>query len=82
MRILQPFVYGDALRLSGTVIDRYTVTDEVQARYHAITLRVTGTNQLGEPVVEAYAVVFLPDHGKPVRLPVRGGLICDLPREN
>ncbi len=82
VRILQPFVYGDALRLSGTVIDRYTVTDEVQARYHAITLRVTGTNQLGEPVVEAYAVVFLPDHGKPVRLPVRGGLICDLPREN
>jgi acyl dehydratase len=82
VRILQPFGYGDALRLSGTVIDRYLQTDEAKARYHAITLRAIGTNQVGEPVVEAHAVVFLPEHGKPVRLPVRGGLTCDLPREN
>jgi acyl dehydratase len=77
VRIMQPFCYGDALRLTGTVVDRYTVTDEASTRYHAITLLVVGRNQLGEPVVEAHAVVFLPDPGKPVRLPVRGGLTCD-----
>ncbi|MBE3014106.1 MaoC family dehydratase N-terminal domain-containing protein [Microbispora sp. NEAU-D428] len=82
VRIIQPFRYGDALRLTGTVIDRYTATDEARTRYHAITLRVAGRNQLGESVVEAHAVVFLPDRGKPVRLPVRGGLACDVPLEN
>ncbi|WP_327043773.1 MaoC family dehydratase [Microbispora sp. NBC_01189] len=81
-RIMRPFRYGDALWLTGTVIDRYTATDEGRTRYHAITLRVMGRNQLHEPVVEAHAVVFLPDHGKPVRLPVRGGLTGDAPREN
>ncbi|XVQ83651.1 FAS1-like dehydratase domain-containing protein [Microbispora siamensis] len=82
VRIIQPFRYGDALRLTGTVVDRYTATDEARTRYHAITLRVAGRNQLGESVVEAHAVVFLPDCGKPVRLPVRGGLTCDVPLEN
>jgi acyl dehydratase len=77
LRIVRPFRYGDALRLTGTVIDRYTATDEARTRYHAVALRVVGRNQLGEPVVEAGAVVFLPDRGKPVRLPVRGGLTCD-----
>jgi acyl dehydratase len=77
VRIVRPFRYGDALRLTGTVIDRYTVTDEAGTRYHAVAPRVVGRNQLGEPVVEADAVVFLPDRGKPVRLPVRGGLTCD-----
>jgi acyl dehydratase len=82
VRIMQPFRYGDALRLTGTVIDRYTATDEARTRYNAITLRVAGRNQLGEPVVEAHAVVFLPDRGKPVRLPVRGGLTCDVALES
>jgi acyl dehydratase len=81
VRIMQPFRYGDALRLTGMVIDRYTATDEARTRYHAVTLRVVGRNQLDEPVLEAHAVVFLPDHGKPVRLPVRGGLTCDVPLE-
>ena len=82
VRIVQPFLYGDALRLSGTVIDRYPATDEANTRHHAITLRVAGRNQLGELVVEGDAVVFLPDHGKPVRLPVQGGVTCDVPQEN
>ncbi|MEV7807984.1 MaoC family dehydratase N-terminal domain-containing protein [Microbispora sp. NPDC088329] len=82
LRITQPFRYGDALRLTGTVVDRYTATDEARTRHHAVTLRVAGRNQLGESVVEAHAVVFLPDRGKPVRLPVRGGLTCDVPLEN
>jgi acyl dehydratase len=78
VRIMRPFRYGDALRLAGTVIDRYTASDEARTRYHAITLQVTARNQLGETVVEAHAVVFLPDQGRPVRLPVRGGLSCDV----
>lgn len=82
VRIMQPFRYGDALRLTGTVIDRYTATDEAGTRYNAITLRVAGRNQLGGSVMEAHAVVFLPDRGKPVRLPVRGGLTCDVDLES
>jgi hypothetical protein len=82
VRIARPFRYGDALRLTGTVADRYTVTDEAGTRYHAVALQVMGRNQLGEPVVEAHAVVFLPDRGKPVRLPVRGELTCDVPLES
>lgn len=74
VEILRPFLYGDALRLSGTVTDRYTVTDPAAHRYHAVTLEVTGDNQLGETVLAATATVFLPDRGKPVRLPVTGTL--------
>ncbi|CAM5645398.1 Acyl dehydratase OS=Streptomyces fumanus OX=67302 GN=GCM10018772_38500 PE=4 SV=1 [Streptomyces fumanus] len=75
--ILRPLLYGDALRLSGTVVDRYTVTDEAAHRYHAVTLRVTGDNQLGETVLSATSTVFLPDRGKPVALPVTGGLFFE-----
>lgn len=77
VRILTAYRYGDILRISGSVVDRDTRSDEAGHRYHAVTLAVTGVNQLAEPVVEAYAVVFLPDRGKPVELPVRGGLRCD-----
>ncbi len=80
-RIQRSFRYGDLLRLTGTVMDRDIRTDDAKNRYHTVTLRVVGTNQLGESVIEADAVVFLPDHGKPVRLPVRGGLSCDTPLE-
>jgi acyl dehydratase len=81
VRIQRPFRYGDVLRLTGTVADRDTRSDQAGNRYHAATLRVAGTNQLDETVVEADGLVFLPDRGKPVRLPVRGGLSCDTPLE-
>lgn len=81
VRLHRSFRYGDVLRLAGTVVDRDIRTDDAKNRYHAVTLHVTGTNQLGETVTEASAVVFLPDRGKPVRLPVRGGLSCDTPLE-
>ncbi|MET9632582.1 MaoC family dehydratase N-terminal domain-containing protein [Lentzea sp. NPDC006480] len=80
-RLHQPFRYGDALRLAGTVADRFTATDEAGSRYHAVCLRVDGRNQLNEPVITADAVVLLPEPGKPVRLPIRGGLACDTPVE-
>jgi len=77
VRIRSSYRYGDVLRLTGTVVDRDTRSDEAGNRYHTVTLGVTGVNQLGEPVVEADAVVFLPGCGRPVRLPVRGDLRCD-----
>lgn len=40
-----------------------------------------GRDQLAEPVVTAQAVVLLPEPGKQVRLPIRGGLACDTPLE-
>ncbi|MFF2374985.1 MaoC family dehydratase N-terminal domain-containing protein [Streptomyces xiamenensis] len=72
VEVLRPLLYGDALRLFGTVTDRYTVTDRAAQRYHAVTLRVAGDNQLGKAVLAATATVFLPERGKPVRLPVTG----------
>lgn len=81
VRLHRSFRYGDVLRLAGTVVDRDIRTDEAENRYHAVTLRLAGTNQLGETVAEADGVVFLPDRGKPVRLPVHGGLSCDTPLE-
>lgn len=80
-RLHQPFRYGDALRLTGTVVDRHTATDEAGTPYHAVRLRVDGRDQLAEPVVTAQAVVLLPEPGKQVRLPIRGGLACDTPLE-
>jgi acyl dehydratase len=77
VRIRSAYRYGDILRLTGTVSDRDIRSDEAGHRYHTVTLGVAGVNQLGEPVIEADAVVFLPDRGKPVQLPVRGGLSCD-----
>jgi acyl dehydratase len=80
-KLLQPFRYGDALRLTGTVVDRYTTADEAGNRYHAVCLQVDGRDQVDEPVVTAEAVVLLPDPGKPVRLPIRGGLARETPLE-
>ena len=71
-RVLRPFRYGDALRLTGTVADRYTATDEAGTRYHAVALQVSGRNQLGEPVIEADAVVFLPDRDSRSGSPYEG----------
>lgn len=80
-RFVRPFRYGDALRLTGTVTDRHTAADEAGNRYHAVCLRVDGRNQSEEPVVAAEAVVLLPEPGKPVLLPIRGGLARDTPLE-
>jgi hypothetical protein len=44
-------------------------------------LHIAGVNQLAEMVLAAEAVVFLPDRGKPVALPIAGGLTCEQPGE-
>jgi hypothetical protein len=79
VRIAGGFMYGDVLRLGGRVVDRYRMTGEDGSRYHAAAVRIVGTNQLREEILTAYAVVFLADVGKPVRLPVRGVPACDEP---
>ncbi|WP_432038865.1 FAS1-like dehydratase domain-containing protein [Streptomyces cucumeris] len=76
-RITRPLVYGDALRLTGTVTDRYTATDEAGVRHHAVTLRIAGVNQRHETVLDCAAAVFLPERGRMVTLPVAGGLTPD-----
>jgi len=74
IRVRQPFFYGDLLELSGVVGDRFTMRDEASRRYHAVTVEITGRNQIQELVVEGEAVVLLPEPGHPVSVPICGGL--------
>lgn len=64
-----PFIYGDVMRLSGEVSDKFT--QEINGKtYHAVELTLSGVNQLGESVLDGKAIVYLPEPGKPVSLPV------------
>lgn len=69
VQLPQPFIYGDVMRLSGTVTDKFT--QQVGDRtYHAVEVSLRGINQLNESVLDARAVVYLPEPGMPVTLPV------------
>ena len=63
------FLYGDTMWLSGEVDDTYEdeVGDEV---YFAVRVRIQGTNQLGETVLQGTATAYLPEPGHPVKLPI------------
>lgn len=74
VRILQPMLYGDALRFTGTVVEKYEMRGAQEARYTAVTITLRASNQLGEPVIDGDAAVFFPEPGRPVVLPLRGGL--------
>ncbi|WP_084597718.1 FAS1-like dehydratase domain-containing protein [Micromonospora chokoriensis] len=76
VRFGEPLLYGDSLSLSASVSDRYRLTDERRTEYFAVALRITGRNQLAGEVLNADAVVLLPEPGKPVELPVREALTC------
>lgn len=82
LRPCAPFRYGDALRLSGSVVDRYRLTGDSKATYHAAALRITGTNQLSEEVLAADAVALLTEPGRPIRLPLPATLICEDSQDN
>ena len=69
VQLPNPFIYGDVMRLGGTVSDRYTQQVRGQT-YHAVELSLSGVNQLGETVLSGEAVVYLPEPGKPVVLPI------------
>ena len=63
------FLYGDTMWLSGTVSDKYKERVGGET-YHAVEVRITGTNQLGETVATGMAVAYLPSPGHPVTLPI------------
>src|SRR3712207_9470988 len=50
VQLPNPFIYGDVMRLGGTVSDRYTQHVRGQT-YHAVELALSGVNQLGETVL-------------------------------
>ena len=68
-----PVLYGDSIRLSGEVADKFTQRIGGR-RYHAVWLEIAGTNQLAERVLHAEGLVFLPARGHPVELPVPRGV--------
>jgi N-terminal half of MaoC dehydratase len=75
----RPIFYGDAGWYQGTVTAKSRVTEEGDgsdgaprsANYHAVTVSLEGTNQLGELHCEGYATLYLPsrEHGLP-HLPI------------
>jgi acyl dehydratase len=64
-----PWVYGDTMWLTGFVTKTYrkAIGNEL---YHAVEVDITGTNQLQETVLTGTAIVFLPEPGRSVILPV------------
>ena len=63
------FCYEDTMWLSGEVVKKYK--EEVgTGEYHAVEVRLSGRNQLGETLVDGTAVVYLPEKGFLVGLPV------------
>jgi hypothetical protein len=63
------WLYGDTMWLTGDVIDKYKekVGKEL---YHAAVVRIIGYNQLKETILRGRAVVYLPNPGYPVELPI------------
>jgi hypothetical protein len=72
--------YGDVTRFSGTVIEKYKVTEKGEpgvggipgeADYGAVDLKITAINQIGEKTVNSKATVYLPSRELgPVKLPI------------
>jgi len=63
------FCYQDTMRIRGEVVNKYI--DKVgEEEYRALEIRLTGHNQLGESLIEGSAVVYLPERGFLVGLPV------------
>ncbi|MBI3978081.1 MAG: MaoC family dehydratase N-terminal domain-containing protein [Chloroflexi bacterium] len=64
-----PFIYGDTMRLTGSVRDKFTQQHGGRT-YYAVEVEISGTNQLGETVLAGTAQVFLPRSGEQVVLPI------------
>jgi acyl dehydratase len=64
-----PVLYGDTLWFSGQVTGK-SIQEISTQQYFAVTVDVGGVNQLGEQVAVATAVVFLPERGRPLQLPI------------
>ena len=63
------YLYGDTMWVTGEVTEKYK--ERVAGRlYHAVELRIQGTNQLHETIVRGMATVYLANPGHPVELPI------------
>ena len=63
------FCYEDTMWLSGEVVKKYK--EKVgTGEYHAVEVQLSGRNQLGQTLVDGTAVVYLPEKGFLVGLPV------------
>ena len=63
------FLYGDTMWVGGEVIRKYT--EEVgDAKYNAVEVKLSAKNQLGQALVEGTGVVYLPEKGFMVGLPI------------
>ncbi|MBM3924537.1 MAG: hypothetical protein FJ320_00885 [SAR202 cluster bacterium] len=76
----RPVFYADATIYEGEVVKKFTEVQEGKAEpggvpgkatYHAVGIKINGTNQVGEPQAPGTATVYLPsrEHG-PVQLPI------------
>lgn len=69
VQLPQPFIYGDVMRLGGSVTDKFS--QQINGRTcNAVEVSVRGVNQLDETVLSAQALVYLADRGMPVALPI------------
>jgi acyl dehydratase len=64
-----PVLYGDTVFLSGCVADRLAESSG-DREYDAVRLELAARNQIGQPVFSGSALLFLPEPGRPVVLPV------------
>ena len=63
------FLYGDTMWLTGEVTKMHK--EEVgTVGYNAVEIRISGTSQLGDTLVEGTAVAYLPEKGFLVGLPI------------
>ena len=63
------FCYQDTMWLTGEVVNKYKETVGSE-EYHAVEVKISGYNQLGQTLVDGTAVVYLPEKGFLVGLPV------------
>jgi len=64
-----PVLYGDTLTLESRVIDKFEQRIS-KNRYFAVTIDVTVRNQVSDSVAFGTVLVYLPNNGCPVELPV------------
>lgn len=64
-----PVLYGDTLWLTGRVTGKFSQPAGDRC-YFAVSVDVRGVNQLGQQAFSATAIVFLPERGHPLRLPI------------
>jgi hypothetical protein len=69
VNVLEPFIYGDTMWISGKVVDKYK-EKLGGALYGAVDIEMEAVNQLGQKIQPGTATVYLPFPGYPVKLPI------------